>query len=191
MSLLPFGAAPTPVMTGDSGSGGKKGSVPVPPSGSYASGYFLNAGGSWSYVDQSHPRNADFAQVASITQLVGGGHSQNTYAFTHSNGKNYALVSGGGTTGTLELYDITDQNLPVLINNITLSGTYNATAFIVGSSTYALVPSSGASTVIVVNITNPYSWTTVFTKQSRVLLAVFTALYILMVTFTALPSTMV
>lgn len=34
-----------PVMVGDSGSGGTSGAVPAPPSGSFAAGYYLNAGG--------------------------------------------------------------------------------------------------------------------------------------------------
>lgn len=36
-----------PAMVGDSGSGGVKGLVPAPPSGSFASGEFLTAGGTW------------------------------------------------------------------------------------------------------------------------------------------------
>jgi len=37
----------TPLMTGDSGSGGAAGSVPAPPSGSAAAGKFLKADGTW------------------------------------------------------------------------------------------------------------------------------------------------
>ena len=149
---------------GDSGAGGVQGLVPAPPTGSYASGDFLNAGGSWVFVDQSKPRSPDFSLVASIPQLVGGGHSENTFVFTHSDGKLYALVSGGGVTGTMEMYDVSDPLLPVLVNSGNYSGSYNITAAVISGSTYAFIPSSGASTVIIVNITNPYSWSTVVTK---------------------------
>lgn len=151
------------VFTGDSGTGGVKGIVPAPPAGSYAAGDFLSAGGSWTYIDQSKPRSPDFAIVSQTAQLVGGGHSENTFVFTHSNGKLYALVSGGGTTGTMEMYDVSDPLLPVRVNSGTYSGSYNITAAVISGSTYAFIPSSGASTLIIVNITNPYSWTTTST----------------------------
>lgn len=151
-------------MVGDSGSGGTQGVVPAPPAGSYASGDFLAANGVWTFVNQSKPRLADFSLVTSIAQLVGGGHSENTFTFTHSNGKNYALVSAGGTVGTMEMYDISDQTSPLLVNSGTFSGSYNITAAVISGSTYAFIPSSGASTFIIVNITNPYSWVTVVTK---------------------------
>ncbi len=151
-------------MVGDSGSGGVQGVVPAPGAGTYAAGDFLAANGAWTFVDQSKPRSPDFALVTSIAELVGGSHSENTFTFTHSNGKIYALVSGGGVVGTMEMYDISDPVLPVLVNSGNYTGSYNITAAVISGSTYAFIPSSGASTFIIVNITNPYSWTTVVTK---------------------------
>ena len=151
------------VFTGDSGTGGVKGIVPAPPAGSYAAGDFLSAGGSWTFVDQSKPRSPDFAIVSQTAQLVGGGHSENTFVFTHSNGKLYALVSGGGVTGTMEMYDVSDPLIPVRVNSGNYTGSYNITAAVISGSTYAFIPASGASTLIIVNITNPYSWTTTST----------------------------
>jgi len=41
-------SAKMPLMVGDSGSGGTSGAVPAPPSGSFAAGWYLNAGGGYS-----------------------------------------------------------------------------------------------------------------------------------------------
>lgn len=109
-------------------------------------------------------RSQDFSLVASIPQLVGGGHSLNTFVFTHGNGLPYALVSGGTVTGTIELYSISNPLAPVLINTGNYTGSYNATAVVISGSTYVFIPSSGASTFIIINITYPTSWTTVVTK---------------------------
>ena len=144
---------------GDSGSGGTQGMVPAPPSGSKVAGDFLSASGSWVYVDQSKPNLPDFALVSTGTGPVGSDKFENTFIYS-VNGKTYAVGSGGGSVCTMAIFDITDQTSPVMLNYGVYAGSYNIQVATISGSTYAFIPSSGGSSLYIINITNPYSWTT-------------------------------
>ena len=158
-------AAMLPVFTGDSGAGGIQGLVPAPASGTRQAGDFLSANGSWSYVDQSKPIYPIFSIASSTSAPVGNTKFENITTYTGIDGyKQYAAVVAGGTNGTLFIWDITDPAIPVCTSYIVLSGAYNIIVTQISGAIYALVPSSGASTFYIVNITNPYSLSITATK---------------------------
>ena len=152
-------AAILPAFVGDSGSGGTQGLVPAPAAGNFPSGYYLSAGGSWTYVDQSKTRNTDFALLSQFTGPSGQQKFENVSTLVY-NGKTYALAAGGGTNCTLAVWDITDQTAPTYCSSIVKSGSYNIVGAIQGGVPYGFIASSGASTLIIVNLTNPYNITT-------------------------------
>jgi hypothetical protein len=153
-SLAPF--------IGDAGTGGTQGLVPAPGAGTKAAGDFLSAAGTWSYVDQSKPIYAPFTLVGA-TQWIGAVNAkfENLTTYTGIDGhKQYAAVVAGGGTGTLFIWDITNPTIPVLCSFVTLAGAYNISVAQISGAIYAFVPSSGGSSLYIVNITNPYSLST-------------------------------
>ena len=153
-ALVPF--------TGDTGSGGTQGLVPAPGAGTKAAGDFLKADGTWAYVDQSKPIYNPFSFIA-ITPWTGSTASkfENIATYTGIDGhKQYAAIVAGGGAGTLFIWDITDPAIPVLCSFTILSGAYNLSIAQISGAIYAFVPSSGASTLYTINITNPYALTT-------------------------------
>jgi hypothetical protein len=80
-------SAYNPICVGDSGSGGSAGNVPMPASGDYAAGKFLNAGCAWAVP----PGSADTPThgVALCPQLTGSGS-----AYTCSTSPSFTPVDG-------------------------------------------------------------------------------------------------
>jgi hypothetical protein len=147
---------------GDTGSGGTQGLVPAPAAGTRAAGDFLSANGTWAYVDQSTPLYNPFSFIG-ITPWTGSTSAkfENIATYTGIDGhKQYAAIVAGGGAGTLFIWDITDPGIPVLCSFIVLSGAYNLSIAKISGAIYAFIPSSGATTLYTINITNPYSLTT-------------------------------
>ena len=125
-----------PVMVGDSGAGGTAGIVPAPPALSYEQGNFLGANGTWSYVDQSKPRFADFSLV-STAAFSGNAKFENTKFYTGLTGKRYAVVAAGGTSTSMVIYDVTNPAIAVQQSSTLLSGTYNIDVATISNHVYA------------------------------------------------------
>jgi hypothetical protein len=144
---------------GDTGAGGTQGLVPAPPAGSRAAGDFLSAGGSWTYVDQSKPIYPPFSLVGQTPDPIGNTKFENTIVYTGITGKQYALVSGGGSAATMTIFDVTDASAPVIVSSTLLSGSYDivVNSAPIAGKIYAFVGSSGAFTMKIIDITNPYS----------------------------------
>lgn len=151
-----------PVFTGDTGTGGVAGLVPAPPAGSKAAGDYLAASGSWAYVDQSKPRYNPLSYV-NTTPWTGSTSTkfENLTTYTGIDGyKKYAAVVAGGAAGTLFIWDISNPKIPSLCSSIILSGAYNVAVAQISGSIYAFVPSSGGSSLYIINVTNPFALTT-------------------------------
>ena len=139
-----------PTFVGDTGTGGTQGLVPAPTAGQGVGEYFLNASGSFSFVDQSKPFNNPFSLINMTSQPA---------ALSKLNGVsimgNYAYVVGA-VSATLSIYDISNQTKPVLKSYMTtLAGAYNCYPFVQSSVSYVAVPSSGGSTLYIIDVTNP------------------------------------
>ena len=145
-----------PAVIGDSGSGGTQGLVPAPASGTYAAGDYLNAGGTFSYVDQSHPQYQNL-NLLSQTAFSGNGKFENIKLYTGITGKQYAVVAAGGSSATMVIYDVTDQANPVQTSATVVSGSYSIDVSNISGTIYAFIGSSGSNHVWIYNITNPYS----------------------------------
>jgi hypothetical protein len=145
---------------GDSGSGGTKGIVPAPGANTYLSGDYLNAGGTWSYVDQSKTRYADFSLVTQGPVPAGSPGTikyESTTIFTSIvTGKNYAIGVGFIGSPTLTIWDISDQTAPTITGTFVAAGggAYNCTIGVVSGVQYAFVGYNSGSHFVVVNLTN-------------------------------------
>jgi hypothetical protein len=146
-------------VVGDAGGGGIKGLVPAPPVGSRAAGDFLGADGNWDYVDQSKPRYPSFSLISQTLDTIGNTKFENTILYTGITGKQYAIVSGGGSAATMTIFDVTNQAAPVIVSSTLLSGSYDivVNSAPIGGRIYAFVGSSGAFTMKIIDITNPYA----------------------------------
>jgi hypothetical protein len=160
--------------TGDTGSGGTQGLVPAPPAGSRAAGNFLSANGTWTYVDQSNPQYQSFSFVGATTDLAGNAKFQSIILYTGITGKQYAVISGGGSAVTMAIYDVTDQSAPVNVSNTLLSGSYSIDIATISGAIYAFIGSSGSRNVYIYDITNPY---TPVQKTNFPIVAVTTSIY--------------
>jgi hypothetical protein len=134
------------VFTGDSGSGGTSGLVPAPAAGTSWQNYFLSANGNFTQIDTS--RNI-YNPFKLISQTLGPAVNTKYQSVTLAG--NYAYVAGGGSGATMSIFDISNQIKPVLKSYITLLGSYAIQI----QGNYAYIPSSGGSTLYIVNITNP------------------------------------
>ena len=150
---------------GDTGTGGTQGLVPAPAATTSWQSYYLSANGSFSQVDQSKPNYPSFQLLSQTSQPT---------ALSKLNGiailGNYAYLAGTANA-TLSIYDISNQNKPVL-KSVLSSGTYGSYGvfpFVQGGHTYVAIPSSGAvGKLILVNVDNPNTptITTTFTFSS-------------------------
>lgn len=152
--LVPF--------VGDSGSGGTQGLVPSPATGSYAAGKYLNAGGSFTYVDQSKTINPPFSLISqqSVSGTAGTIKFESTTVYTSIvNGKNYAIGVGFIGSPTLTIWDISDQTSPVQVGTFVAAGggSYNCTVGVVSGVQYAFIGYNSGAHFVVVNLTNPYA----------------------------------
>jgi hypothetical protein len=141
---------------GDSGSGGSQGLVPGPTAGQAEQGNFLQAGGSFSFVDVSKPRYPSFKFLSATPEPAGTIKAQNVVLYTYQN-NTYALVSGGSTTDTIYVYNVTNPASPQLRGALNLAGTYSAIVYFSAGVPWAIVPSSGSSRLYTVNLSNPNS----------------------------------
>ena len=105
----------------------------------------------------------DFSLISQNIGPLGSDKFQNTAVYSVSSGKTYAVGVGGGSFATMAIFDITDQTSVSMLNYGLYAGAYNVSLATISNSTYAFLPSSGSSNLYIINITNPYSWSTVST----------------------------
>ena len=143
---------------GDTGSGGTQGLVPAPTAGQAELGNFLSAGGAFSFVDTSKPRFPSFKLFSQTALPAGLIKAQDVTVYTYQN-NTYAMVSGGNSVGTISIYNVTNPASPQLRGSITLAGSYGAIVYFSAGVPWAIVPSSGATRLYTVNLSNPNSLT--------------------------------
>jgi hypothetical protein len=141
---------------------GAQGLVPAPAANTTESGSFLTGSG-FKAVDQSKPNPLPFSLFATAPATAGTIKFQNV-VLTTINSIPYAVASGGNSVGTMSIYNISNQAKPVLKSAVTLSGSYNISVANIAGVPYAIIPSSGASTLIIYNISDPTNPTLVVNK---------------------------
>ena len=141
-----------PNFVGDNFGGSVSGYVPSAISGQGQSNYYLGANGSFNYVDVSKNRPVPFALQSMTSQPAALGKLSGISILG-----NYAYVSGN-QPATLSIFDISNQNAPVLKSTLTAGtfGSYSVFPFTSGGHTYVAIPSSGAiGKLLIVNVDNP------------------------------------
>lgn len=148
--------AAVPLLVGDSGTGGSSGLAPAPSAGQAEQGNFLQASGSFSFVDTSKPRYPNFKLLSQNALPAGTIKAQSVAIYSYQNNV-YALVCGGNGTDTITVYNVTNPASPQLRGYLTLAGSYGATVYFSAGIPWAIVPSSGGSRLYTVNLSNANS----------------------------------
>ncbi len=128
--------------TGDSGSGGVKGLVPLPPSGSYSAGYYLSAGGTWTLPTVAAPSYLKVTRTTGqTTSLIATNTIVQLNTTEYTRGSNITFNSSTYTVTLAAgyVYEI----MASICNLVTNSNTPQASYFIQNVTTSAPIGQGG------------------------------------------------
>ena len=108
----------------------------------------------WGPVGSLAGETRNYMQYLTSTPILTGTQTKFQGCSTISSGNSrFALLSGGNTTGTVSVANISDPLNPYFTGSLTLAGSYGV---VPGTWPLCYVPSSGGQNLYVVDLTNPF-----------------------------------